>query len=470
MCYINTESNAKLRLEKSIKDNYKYITETLVNVKGAFISICADIDRYIRLKTRCEIREDIDEEAVKKLEDIYPYLSGLKIDQWRKVICIFIAIRNDNAHLYQNKPVYIDRDILIYLKTLNEPRMAVVANGNELTLYGAYYFLSFLAQKFQIWTFTSLLLRRANFVELEKVEVGKFQTSHQHSLQKTCGIGKPIGQNSEKATVEVMYLNDTLRRKLTNIFLKLEAVAFDKNKAVAIAPKFREILSSIEPILKNQELFDRMIFLRNAWFHGHSLGDEVVLPNGEKKIFDLTDTMETMYLLKETLIWYEKYDPITEQVDSFGKALLDFKVLRLVELSYKVLDSRLLKKDKFDSRLEQLLRGFENFNSIGDEYYRKASALLFDGPLSWKLSWEKFSDADYRQRETCVEELKIIVLRSDSGFDIGGNHTDLKTLVFCDVTLPLFYSLKINGHRISEFPLTLERDVCSRVKVYSAHA
>jgi hypothetical protein len=200
------------------------------------------------------------------------------------------------------------------------------------------------------------------------------------------------------------------------------------------------------------------------------LGDEVVLPNGEKKIFDLTDTMETMYLLKETLIWYEKYDPITEQVDSFGKALLDFKVLRLVELSYKVLDSRLLKKDKFDSRLEQLLRGFENFNSIGDEYYRKASALLFDGPLSWKLSWEKFSDADYRQRETCVEELKIIVLRSDSGFDIGGNHTDLKTLVFCDVTFPLFYSLKINGHRISEFPLTLERDVCSRVKVYSAHA
>lgn len=468
MCYREENSKRKLRLVKSIKDNYRYVIEPLVNVKSAFISICADIDRYIRLSTGCEIRKELDEGTVEKLKELYPCLSGLNTEQWNRLLLVYINIRNDNAHLYQNKPIYLDRDILSYLEALVNPEMTPVVHENELTLYGAYYVLAFLAQKFQLWLFVTSLMRGQNFSDMGKKEFAAFQKDSQHRLQEFCGIGKPIGNAEGQRMVDLAYLNDTLRRELTSVFLGLEAVALDKSLCLGISPSFRSVLGNIPPITQNQALFDRMTELRNIWFHGHWLGDDVTMPDGSRKRFDFYEAIETLRMLREALIDYEKYDSVTLQIESFGKALLDLKVLRLVEVSYKILDSRLLTLPKLEERLSNMAKAYEMFIAVEDRYYEAASSLLLSGPVTWYVCAAKFSNADYLPRETKVEELKIIKLHSDSGFDIGHFHTNVQDLILCDVVLPDGFSLTINGRALSQYPLVLCRDVCKRIKVYRA--
>ena len=468
MCYMKRPNGGKLTLTKTIKKNYKIITEPLLEVKSAFIAVCADIDRYIRISTGCEIRGELDEATVDKLKEIFPCLSEMTVDQWNRLILVFLNIRNDNAHLYQNKPVYIDEDILAYLNALVEPEMAVVADGNELTVYGAYYVLVFLSQRFQLWTFITPLLRGQNFDDMSKKEFHNFRISSQHLLQEYCGIGKPIGNNGAHCMTNLMYINDTLRRELTSVFLELEAVAIDRGFAAQYSPSFRTVLGNIKEIGEDGELSKRLIELRNTWFHGHWLEDEVMLPDGKRKKFDFYETIETLRMLRETLADYERYDSVTGQIESFGKALLDFKALRLVEVSYKLLDSRLLTASKFDERIENLEKAYSVFASTEERFLEAASSLLGSDPVVWNISAAKFSNADSLPRKTITNELKIIVLADEDGFDIGRFHTDRKTLTLCDVDLPPEYCNTINGKPLKDYKLIPLENICEKIKLYKA--
>ncbi|MGM9813915.1 MAG: hypothetical protein ACI32C_03310 [Candidatus Enteromonas sp.] len=461
-------NGGKLTLKKTIKKNYKIITEPLLEVKSAFIAVCADIDRYIRISTGCEIREELDEATVGKLKEIFPCLSEMTVDQWNRLILVFLNIRNDNAHLYQNKPVYIDEDILAYLNALVEPEMDVVADGNELTVYGAYYVLVFLSQRFQLWTFITPLLRGQNFDDMSKKEFHDFQISSQHLLQEYCGTGKPIGNNGGTCMTHLMHINDTLRRELTSVFIRLEVVAIDRGFVAQYSPSFRTVISNIEEIEEGSELSKRLIELRNTWFHGHWLEDEVVLPDGKTKKFDFYETIDTLRMLRETLVDYERYDSVTSQIESFGKALLDFKVQRLVEVSYKLLDSRLLTASKFDERIDNLGKAYSAFASTDERFLEAAASLLGNDPVVWKISAAKFSNADSFPRKTITSELRVIILVDDNGFDIGGFHTDRKTLTLCDVDLPPDYCNTINGKPLKDYKLIPLEDVCRKIKLYTA--
>ena len=468
MSYKKKSSGGKLRLTKTIKKNYKFITKPLLEVKSAFIAICADIDRYIRLSIGCEIREELDDSTVSRLQKLFPRLSKMSLDQWNRLIFIFLDIRNNNAHLYQNKPIFIDKDILSYLTQLVAPEMDAVSEGNELTVYGAYYVLSFLSQKFQLWPFISSLLDGRNFDGMGKKEFPTFRIKSQHLLQEFGGIGKPIGNCGGPCKTSLMHINDTLRRELTSVFLGLEAVAIDQEFAIKYSPSFRTILGNIEEIEERGELSKRLIELRNIWFHGHWLGDEVVLPDGTRKIFDFYETIETLRMLKEALAGCERYNSVTTQIESFGKALLDMKVLRLVEVSYKLLDSRLLTDDKLEERVANLEKAYSILSVTEEGYLNAAASLLGNGPIAWKLSAAKFSNADSFPRKTVTDELKIIILDSQTGFDIGEFHTDAKTLALCEVCLPDEFSLSVNGKKLKEYRICLEHELCTKIKIYRA--
>ena len=468
MCFKENQSDAKLCLTKGLRESYESVTEAVLNVKSGFISLCADIDRYIRLTAGCEIGEEMDEASIERLRHLYPLLNGLTTDQWKRLMTTFSFIRNDSAHLYQNKAVYLDRSVQSYLEGLVKPEMRLMVNGNELTIYGAYYVLSFLAQKYQLFPFVSNVINKRNFGNMSRKEMTKFTVSTVKLHAPYCGKGKPIGLATVVGLGDATYVNDTLRRHLSKVFLGLEAVAFEHSQASTYSPSFREILSHVGCVAKDKELYDDLVELRNVWFHGHTLGDEVRIPNKPVKTFDLFETIKTLKRLEEAIIDSEEYDYLTEQIATFGESLLFFKCLRLVELSYKVLDSRVLEREKLDERVKNLAGGYKIVTSASDYFYKEASSLILSGPLDWKVVSSKFSSADCRPRVTSVDELKIITMHSENGFDIGGYHTNEKTLTLCDVTIPYEFSLTINGKRLSDYSLVLERDICPRVKVYRA--
>ena len=465
MCYTHNH-NEKLCLTRSIKENYRSITEQVVDVKAMFLSLCADIDRHIRLSTGVEIREKMDEYSIRKLECLFPYLSGLTLEQWNRFVLLFLNLRNVNAHLYHNKPLYLDEDIRAYLGRLVQPETIVTDNGNELTIYGAYYVLVFLSQKYMFWPFVSKLMCGRYFIDMGEKKFTDFKLRTQRLLLPFCGLGKPIMNQEGSDLARNEYINGTLRRKLTTVFMGLEAVAIDRDSACRYAPPFWKMLQCIKPVADQPDLFRMIVDLRNAWFHGYWLEDRFVQSDGRETRFDLHETMEILKRLRDALIDCPEYDAVVSQIDDLGRSFLTFETLRLVEVSYKLLDSRLLRAAKVASRASTIQIVYESIRRRGSLFYADASALLSDKAVNWKVQAAKFSDVDAMPRNTVTEELKIIVLQSKTGFDIGPYHVDAKELPLCLVTLPEEFELPINGKKLKDYPLALEIVICDRIKVY----
>ena len=468
MAYIREYNGGHLTLTRTVEKCYRSITVPLINVKSAFISVCADIDRYLRLSILMDVNDALDEKAISKLKKLYPRLQGLNFDQWNRLIKVFLAIRNENAHLYQNKPIFIDEDILSYLRSLVKPEMNAISKGNELTVYGCYYVLAFLCQKFQFAPFASSLLKGYNFNDMSTKQFRSFLRDSQRNLQQYCGVGKPIGGNSNLKMMDLVYINNALKKELTSVFLGLEAEVTNQNYSNLFAPSFRTVLSNILVISKNIDLFNRLIELRNIWFHGHYLGDEVILGDGRKVTFDFYKTMDTLSLLRDALIDYEQYDAVTVQIETFGMALLDLKALKLVEMSYKLLDSRLCNAEHLEDRINRLERAYASIEFTEDRFFKAVSSLLGIGPIDWNVHGSRFSGGDCLHRNTLTDELKVILLYSKTGFDIGSFHSDVHTLPLVDVSLLDEYALPINGKKLKDYSLRLKRDICSRIKVYEA--
>ena len=67
---------------------------------------------------------------------------------------------------------------------------------------------------------------------------------------------------------------------------------------------------------------------------------------------------------------------ILNDISYFGQNFFNYYVLRLVEVSFKILDNRLLTEDKLESRLANMDNAFERFIKVDAKAFEMFSELI----------------------------------------------------------------------------------------------
>ena len=121
----------------------------------------------------------------------------------------------------------------------------------------------------------------------------------------------------------------------------------------------------------------------------------------------------------------------------------------MVELSYKVLDSRLLTEDKVESRIQKLNQAFLRFSKTDVNYLDLAGKLIDPEHMKFYVTASKFLDK--MPRKTICDNLKIIKLHSTSGFEIGKYKTYQQDLYLVSIDLRERFQNTINGKYLDKF-------------------
>lgn len=420
----------KIVLNQTLDSAYKMIDSNLVELKSAIIGLCSDIDRYFKVAFDVNLNKEIDEESFRRILYVYPQFSRLNIEQFNRFVLLFINIRAIHAHLYLSKPIFVDDDLKEFMCSLFKPQYFLV-DDRKLTVYGCVVVLGIFAQKYMIWPFVSSFFRHEFFSEIGKSkEMSNFQTNQQRILNKICGIGKPLTQNAEKVSgVDTQYVNDALKKTFTLIF-------FDLEKVLTPIESCRNKTPSIAGMLRRDQNFDEAVIndvakLRNCWFHGYFINDFVETNDGGFIFtFDFACKVleEVSEIGKRDLA---RYGLVVNDISYFAINFYNFYVLRLVEVSYKILDKALLTEDKLESRLDNMDMAFKRFINVEASYFEKLSKLYHQEQMRWSVGASKF--LDFLPRKFDTSNLRILKLHCDNGFTIGDYKTYRKDIVLAVV-------------------------------------
>ena len=448
----------KRSLNQTLDRAYSYADSNLVELKSAMIGLCIDIERYFKVAFDANLNEKIDDDTFRRILIVFPRFRSLTIEQFNIFIILFVYIRGVNAHLYLSKPIYLDADLKEFIINNALPQY-IIEDENKLTVYGSVLVLSMMAQKYMIWPFCTSFLRNQFFIEIEKNDaMSHFQISQQNFFNNICGIGKPLTQNATRVSgVELSYINDVLKRCLTSVFFDLEKV-FANYKGCS------KKTTSFSSTLKHNELFDkrlisRIICLRNCWFHGSFIGDEVEY-NNKKFKFSLEFAVETLKgIAKEG-----KKDPVTfssviNDISYFAQNFFNYYVLRMVEVSYKILDNRLLTKDKVESRLTNAERAFRRINNVDISVFEMLSELICHEEIKWNVGASKFLDKCPRKFD--CSNLKIAKIHCSRGFTIGGFKTERTDIILALVGIKEDYKNLVNGIDLYDYEYKVVK-TCSK--------
>ena len=440
----------KRSLEDTIKNAYYRVDGELVLIKSALVSLCTEIDRHFRVGHGISIRGELDEDSLKQFAYLYPRFSFFNDKQLNRLLTIFLLIRGVNAHLYSNKPIFIDDDIADMLTSICEPKYKVHING-ELTIYGSFYILMLLSHKYMIWPVITSFLKNKFFVELPNHgnELSEIQQETQKYFQEYCGVGKPIvNVRGSESKVYTQYLSDVIKKTLTVLFFDLEKifanrdVAFKRN-----APSFRQLLHN-DPFLNDDDTIDKLAEFRNIWLHGYLINDDYK-EEGVEFTVSIEYIFNKLMIFKTLLPDDYKYGIIHEDLNAFATSLFHFAALRVVEVGYKLLDNRLLTQDKIEERIKNEGLAVSKIKVYDPSFYDSLSPLLRSGEINWRVSGSKFTHVI--TRKTVCETLTIVKLESEKGFDVGGCHTNAQTLFLPLIDLPKEYQNKINGKYLDEY-------------------
>lgn len=448
----------KISLNEKLDCAYLINDNTLIELKSAMIGLCTDIERYFKVAFNINLNEEIDDESFKRILNILPRFSSLNVEQFNRILILFSKIRGINAHLYSSKPIYLDEDIENFIKD-NVQSEYVVKSDREITVYGAVLILILLSQRYMVWTFCTSFFRAKNFIEIPKKEgMAQFQISQQKLFNSVCGLGKPLTQNAERVhDIEYTYINEVLKTCLTTVFFDLERVLTQYKEC-----KINK--TSLSKILRDSSLFDdivisKIIKLRNCWFHGTFIGDIVEL-NGETFEFTLEFAIDT---LKEIGKVTKKDDVdfglVNDDISCFVQRFFNYYVQRLIEISYKIFDNRLLTYDKLEGRLDNMEKSFNRFDKIDPKVFEILADLMDSNEITWNIARSKFLDKHSRKFQT--ENLKIAKIYSENGFKIGEFQTQRKEIVLAFVDLDEKFKNLVNGLNLENVPYTLEKE-CSK--------
>ncbi len=456
----------KISLNATLNCAYKVIDNDILGIKASVISICSDIDRYFKLKFDLDISaEDISLDQYFEMIKVFPQLSKLPLSQFNHLLDIFTNIRDINAHLHLCKDVEVNDDLYEYLINIVKPKFDIVKDG-KLTMYGQAYIISFIAQKYNLWPFYISYFKRNYFDETFKMNgdtIAAFQIEEQHKMQNFCGIGKPIN-TTKLSNIDFQYLNDLFKKHMTNIVFSLEKECSHTKKSNSHSKSLARYLNSTYVFNIDEESYNLMVFLRNCWFHGVLLNEKVEFDD-EQRLFSFEFVVESFIKIKTTIKKNENmfYRTIAS-INEFANAVLNYYLLRLVEVSYKLLDSKLLTEDKVDSRIDNLANAYKRFINTDMTYFDLIGKLIDSEYMEFRVSASKFLDKF--PRKTICDKLKIVKLHSISGFEIGEFKTNKQDLYLVLVDLDKQNQNKINGKYINEYNTDIEIKYGSKISVY----
>ena len=440
----------KISLNDTLGLAYKVVEPEVISIKSSVMSICSDIDRFFQLRFHLNISQAIlNEDEYLYLIKLYPQLSGLSIENFVKLLEIISEIRDINAHLFICRDVAIDAELNKYLDDIVEHTYLISKNG-KITMYGQAYILSLIAQKYNLFPFYRSYFTKEHFLEFYKtpgVVMSKIQISEQHKMQNYCGLGKPIN-NSNITNQELIYLNDILKSNLTNIVFNLEKECLCSKKTNSNFISFNQVLNCSYIFDSSSEEMRLMVFLRNCWFHGVMLEENANFDD-VSQVLSFNFIIESLIKIKKTLSEnYIMFKKTICSIEQLGKGIINYYALRMVELSYKILDSRLLTRDKVESRIEAIKKSFDCFIQSSDRY--NLTRLLIDNnEIEFTVRREKFTDKVLRT--TILKDLKIVKLHSSNGFKIGEFYTTNLDLFFVLIDLEDRYQNKINDKYLCEY-------------------
>lgn len=453
----------KFSLNDSIDSVYSVVDKKVLGIKASVINLCSDIDRYFRLVLSIDICDYLDEEQYDMVIGLFPSLSCMSIEQFNRFINMIKNIRTINAHLHLRKPIFIDDDLEYVLSSLVKPQYKVRVN-NKLTMYGQMYVLIFISQKYNLWPFITSYYRNAYFDEIERgIQQNNKQVEIQHLFQNFCGIGKPI-VNDKANSREEQYMNEQFKYYLSRFIFSFERTCFKTRKTFSKVRSLKSGLFDCYEFDNDEEASKLLVLFRNCWFHGNNLNDTVEY-DGEIIKLDYEFIFNAMIKIKKCLLHdhIENHRMITE-LNNFALECFNFYALRIIELSYKVLDSRLLSSDKIDSRIENLQNAFDRFNKVNPKFFELISNLVEPDDLVFYVTASKF--ADNLARITSCSNLKIYKIHSDSGIRIGDYYSPKKDLYIANIDLDNVFVNKINGFELNELVFCNEIKIGKKISIY----
>ena len=440
----------KISLEDPIHVAYKRVKQDVLSLKSAVIGLYSDIYGYFFKRFGIEIGKGITKEEFEQVKTVFPLLSEMTLSQVDSLLNTFAEVRNINAHLYLSRKVRLDAEVEDYLYSIYFPLYAVTKD-HYLTVYGQAYIAMFLCQKYNIWNFSSSFFKKflKEFEGYCGNEISDYQVQFQHEYQKYCGSGKPIANECPLSKEHLAFMNQLFKRHMTEFVLSLEGMIHPGNKASEHVMNFKTMVQDAFPDENNYEAIDRIIMVRNCWLHGATLYDDIEY-KGQNVCFDYRFLFESLIIIKKWMIRLTiDFMEIADILTKFGNACFCFYALRLVEVSYKLLDNRLLTQDKLDHRVMNLECAYENLLDSPENFLELAEELIEPNEITFKVAPSKFLDKTLRS--TSCDKLRIVKLHSENGFQIGKYHTQQKNLSLVLADLNKEFQNPINGIYVADY-------------------
>lgn len=437
-----------MRLTDTIRCGYKTVDEKTIEIKSALISMCSDIVRYFKLKFNTDLTSDIDEEKFSEVKKFFPKLNGLTCEQFNKLTYIFQRIRNENAHLYSNRDVYVKSELQKAL--LNISKQKVLAFYEErLTIFGQIYIASFLALKSQIWPVVTTIFKSNYFKDVPHRNISEYQIEMQTYLNSYCGYDKPIFPVSKYKIdkTALAFLNDCNKKNLTRIFFDIEEALTPSKTCAGEVLSIWKIMRSSSKFPCSDYTIKDLTELRNVWFHGSWIFDDIIFAR-ENTHFDFELIVSILLSLKTDLQNKKGFEKIVNDIEAYAKAMFDNYLLKLVEVSYKLLDKNLFNKDKVSSRCLHSQQAFTRFENMNLGFFALFERLLPDAELKWLVHHSKVDD----HQERCFEckNFEILRIECKNGIEIAGIKTEHKFVYLVDAKIDEDQQNKINGMKLSE--------------------
>ncbi len=455
MGYKKIKLKYKLSLSQPISQGFRSLSNVANSAKAILLSACASSERMAR-QSGIAFSDGLPNYVRAELDALYPIKSHLSSAKWKELVDAFLGLRNFVAHSGIGYPIYLDLDLAETLSEIVSPEYPIATDKGELTMYGTAYVIGFFCAKDAMSSFAAGFFHRDIFRDVPPPKLAEVMVRFLKSFKKYCGT------ESTKSTRNEVSLNDILRRRLGEVFLRMESIG--KSTKRPSTKHFSHAAKHRFGFRKDDPLVEKLILLRNSWFHGCKIGEP--LHGDANEIFDIPYVTGVLSEFRDKASSKKRFGSTLKSIEALGESLLEFRLLRLLELSYKILDSRCSSQEKLDERIDNLTNAYHAVCTLNLEYYACASSLISSEDISWSIAGAKFSGSDSKRRTTIAFELKIVLLCSDVGFDIGPFHTDRTFVPICLANIYDAYELPIDGVRLSEMALSKVRTICSRVGVY----
>ena len=418
-------------------------------IKTSLIGLCSDVDRYFRVNFGVDMYEEVNEKDFYKIKGVFPNFRSLNLEQFNRLLFTFISIRDLSAHLFLNKPIYLDDDLKEYIKGLVDSPYSLT-NGKEATLFGIICVVLLFSQNHQLWYLNTGIMRHTIFSEVQKSSIAQFQQDFQKKYSVLVGIGKPCRPEEYLfiTKTDITFFIEEVKKTLTRLIFDFEGFSGKKQKMSSRVSNIKIMLNKYDCLKDKQDLIERICILRNCWLHGYRLFDHIKV--GDKDFdFDFDYLFEILIDIKNAFAGTPRSYEILNDISRCGSSMIDFYTLRNIEISYKILDSKLFEQEKISERITKSVTAYQRAMSAEVWFYNGAKSLMHGNSKTWYLAANKFKDK--KERMLKGDRIEVYEFTSDNGFDIGSIHIDNNEMVLTNIDCPIEDQLTINGKRLEDY-------------------